>query len=169
MAALIDRDEEIIADDYGVDLATAKRILADRADAARRGQAEILATVIALLMGSRNMPVMVHSLAIAFGMDQLNGAHSQSEIARKLGVTRALISHYVLGWRDILAGGVGAFDNRTFRKRNATRKTYAICATDPVLEARRARPMRSAPPIQFLKPDETNEKNEPDKSHHVRR
>jgi hypothetical protein len=137
MAELIDLPEEIIADEYGVSIAVAKRILSDREDLARRGQAQILASVIGLLIQSRNINVQVHALAIAFGMDQLNGAHSQSEIARELGVTRALVSHYVLAWRDVLAGGIGAFDNRTFRKRDATRKTYAKAATDPILEAKR--------------------------------
>jgi hypothetical protein len=137
MAELIDSPEEILADEYGVSLAVARRILSDREDLARRGQAQILASVIGLLIQSRNINVQVHALAIAFGMDQLNGAHSQSEIARELGVTRALVSHYVLAWRDVLAGGIGAFDNRTFRKRDSTRKTYAKAATDPILEAKR--------------------------------
>ena len=137
MAAMIDSAEEIVADDYGVTLAVARRILSDRQDVARRGQAEILANVIGLLIQSRNLNVQVHALAIAFGMDELNGAHSQSEVARELGVTRALVSHYVLAWRDVLAGGVGAFDNRTFRKRQVTRKTYAKSATDPIIQAKR--------------------------------
>lgn len=137
MAAMIDLPEEIVADDYGVTIAVARRILIDRQDVARRGQAEILASVIGLLIQSRNLNVQVHALAIAFGMDELNGAHSQSEVARELGVTRALISHYVLAWRDVLAGGIGAFDNRTFRKRQGTRKTYAKSATNPVIEAKR--------------------------------
>jgi hypothetical protein len=138
MAAMIDSAEEIVADDYGVTLAVARRILSDRQDVARRGQAEILANVIGLLIQSRNLNVQVHALAIAFGMDELNGAHSQSEVARELGVTRALVSHYVLAWRDVLAGGVGAFafDNRTFRKRQGTRKTYAKSATNPIIQAK---------------------------------
>ena len=139
MADLIDKPDEIIADEYGVTIAVARRILSDREDLARRGQAQILASVIGLLIQSRNINVQVHALAIAFGMDQLNGAHSQSEIARELGVTRALVSHYVLAWRDVLAGGIGAFDNRTFRKRDSTRKTYAKAATDPILEAKRTK------------------------------
>ena len=138
MAAMIDSAEEIVADDYGVTLAVARRILSDRQDVVRRSQAEMLAKVIGLLLQNRNPNVQVHALAIAFGMDELNGAHSQSEIARELGVTRALISHYVLAWRDVLAGGVGgAFDNRTFRKRQGTRKTYAKSATNPVIQAKR--------------------------------
>lgn len=136
MAEMIDRPEEIMADEYGVSLAVARRILSDREDLARRGQAQILASVIGLLIQSRNLNVQVHALAIAFGMDQLNGAHSQSEIARELGVTRALVSHYVLAWRDVLAGGIGQFDNRTFRKRQGTRKTYAKSAKNPVIQAK---------------------------------
>jgi len=137
MAALIDTAEEIAADEYGVDLPTAMRILSDRQDVVRRSQAEMLAKVIGLLLQSRNPNVQVHALAIAYGMDELNGAHSQSEVARKLGVTRALMSHYVLGWRDLLAGGiVVAFDNLTFRKRQGTRKTYAKSATNPIIQAK---------------------------------
>ena len=136
MAAMIDLPEEIVADDYGVTIAVARRIIVDRQDVARRGQAEILASVIGLLIQSRNLNVQVHALAIAFGMDELNGAHSQSEVARELGVTRALVSHYVLAWRDVLAGGVGAFDNLTYRKRQGTRKTYAKSATNPIIQAK---------------------------------
>jgi hypothetical protein len=36
----------------------------------------------------------------------------------------------------VLAGGVGSFDNRTFRKRDSTRKTYAKAATNPVIQAK---------------------------------
>lgn len=139
MAEIIDSPEEVIADEYGVPIAVAKRILADRHDVARRGQAQILASVIGLLIQSRNLSVQVHALAIAFGMDQLNGAHSQSEVARDLGVTRALVSHYVLAWRDVLAGGIGNFDNRTFRKRQSTRITYAKATANPIIAAKRNR------------------------------
>jgi len=137
IAAMIDRPEEIMADKYGVSIAVALRIIADREDLARRGQAQILSSVIGQLIQSRNINLQVHALAIAFGMDHLNGAHSQSEIAKELGVTRALVSHYVLAWRDVLAGGIGAFDNRTFRKRDSTREIYRQSANDPVLEAKR--------------------------------
>jgi hypothetical protein len=135
-ASEIDLPEEITADEYGVDIKTARRILKDREGAVRHHQAEILGAIIGQLLAGNNLPVKVHSLAIAFGFDQLNGFHSQSEIARELGVTRALVSHYVLGWRDVLDGGIGAFENRTFRKRNSTRKTYAKAATNPVIQAK---------------------------------
>jgi predicted transcriptional regulator len=134
MASLIDTEEEIVADDLGITIDQAKRVIAYAQNLARRQQAEILAKVVGLLLTGKNLPVQVHSLAIAFGLDELNGAHSQSEIARKLGVTRALISHYVIGWRDILAGGVGGFDCTKYRKRNQTRTIYAEKAKSETIQ-----------------------------------
>jgi hypothetical protein len=136
-AAEIDSEEEIAADEYDVSLAVARRILSDRAAAVRQSQAEVLGAIIGQLLAGNNLSVKVHSLAIAFGFDQLNGFHSQSEIARELGCTRALISHYVLGWRDVLAGSVPAFDNLKFRKRNDTRATYRDKATSKTLTSKK--------------------------------
>lgn len=137
MAALIDKEDEIVADRYGVSIATARKIIKDRDNASRRNQAETLGAIIGHLMSGNNIPAKVHSLAIAFGLDGINGFHSQSEIAKQLGVTRALISHYVLGWRDVLAGGPGAFDCIKFRKHNHTRETYAKVATNDVVQAKK--------------------------------
>lgn len=136
IAAEIDTEEEISADEYGVSIKVARRILRDRQAAVRHHQAEILGAIIGQLLAGNNLSVKVHSLAIAFGFDQLNGFHSQSEIARELGCTRALISHYVLGWRDVLSGGVPAFDCLKFRKRNETRQTYRDKATSATLTAK---------------------------------
>ena len=136
-AAAIDSEEEIIADEFGVSLKQARRIIKLRDDAIRREQAMMLASVIGLLIRSRNLPVMVHSLAIAYGLDELNGAHSESEIAAQLGCSRALISHYVVGWRDVLAGKTAGFDCTKFRKHNSTRETYKEKATDPLVQAKK--------------------------------
>lgn len=134
MAAMIDTEQEIIADELGISLSQADAVIAMTRNLARRQQAEILASVIALLLQAKNLPVMVHSLAIAFGLDQLNGAHSQSEIAKQLGVTRALISHYVIGWRDILSGSAGSFDCTKYRKRNTARPIYAEKAKSETIQ-----------------------------------
>jgi hypothetical protein len=136
IAAEIDSEVEIAADAYGVALATARRIVADRKAQARRVEAIVLGRVIGLLLASNNLPVMVHALAMAAGLDQLNGAHSEAEVARQLGVTRALLSHYVVGWRDILSGKAHGFDNTKYRKRNCTRTTYAEKAMSPILAAK---------------------------------
>ena len=138
-AAEIDKPDEIVADDYGVTLETARRILRDRQTAVRHEQAAVLGSIIGHLLSGNNLPAKVHALAIAFGLDQLNGFNSQSEVARDLGCTRALISHYVLGWRDVLAGGVGAFDCIKFRKHQETRQVYAEKATSKTLAEKRKR------------------------------
>ena len=136
MAAEIDTDDEIAADRYGVGLRVARMILADREAHQRRCEAMILGRVLGLLLASRNLPVMVHALAMAAGLDQLNGAHSEAEVARKLGVTRALLSHYVVGWRDLLSGKAFSFDITKFRKANHTRAAYAETAKSPLLAAK---------------------------------
>lgn len=133
MAELIDTEEEILADRYNVSIKVAKMIIADRSTDGIRHAALILGNVIGLLMASKNTPVMVHALAIAAGLDQLNGAKSEKQVADELGVTRALLSHYVVGWRDLLSGKEYQFDITKMRKRNSTRETYAKQATSPLL------------------------------------
>lgn len=136
MAAEIDTEQEIIADEMGVSMKQAALIIKFRDNAVRREQAEMLAKVVGLLIRSKNLPAMVHALAIAFGLDELNGAHSQSEIAKSIGCTRALVSHYVVGWRDVLAGNVAAFDCLKFRKHNSARETYKGKATSTLLSTK---------------------------------
>ena len=80
---------------------------------------EMLGRVIALLLGAKNLAAQVHALAFAAGLDQLNGKRSQAEIARELGCTRALISHYTVGWADVLGISV-----TKFRKSESSRETY---------------------------------------------
>lgn len=136
MAAEIDTPVEIAADRYGVSLKVAATILLDIDAASRRLQAETLGAVIGTLISGSNLQAKVHALAIAFGLDALNGFHSQSEIARQLGCTRALISHYVTAWRDVLAGEAGGFDCLKFRKSNQTRQTFSDKAKHPVIQAK---------------------------------
>ena len=136
-AADIDKPHEILADRYGVSLAVARQIIKDNESNKTEQDALVIGQVIGLLMASKNLPVMVHALAIAAGMDQLNGAKSEKEIADKLGVSRALLSHYVVGWRDSLSGNQYQFDITKIRKNNSTRDTYAKQATSPLLERMR--------------------------------
>jgi hypothetical protein len=136
IAAEIDTEEETIADRYGVTIAQARDILKERNHQQRHAEAMILGRVLGLLLASNNLNVMVHALAMAAGLDQLNGAHSEAEVARRLGVTRALLSHYVVGWRDLLSGKTFSFDITKFRKANGTRATYADRATSPLLAAK---------------------------------
>jgi len=136
MAELIDTEEEIIADDIGVSIKQARRIMKMRDDAVMRNQSLILARVIGLMLQSSNLPATVHALALASGLDQLNGKKSQAEIARELGCTRALISHYTVGIRDILSGKDSNFDCLKYRKSQASREVYKAKATDPFTKAK---------------------------------
>jgi hypothetical protein len=136
MASEIDTEREIIADEYGVSLEKADRIIADRKNAHTQSEALILGQVIGLLINSKNLPVMTHALALAAGLDQLNGAHSETEVAKKLGVSKAILSHYVVGWRDLLSGKEYSFDVLKFRKRNGAREVYAEKTKSPFLEAK---------------------------------
>jgi hypothetical protein len=124
----IDTEDEVIADRYGVSLAIAREIIQDRQDAIRQCEATKLGAIIGALISGQNLAARVHALALAFGLDQLNGFQSQSDVARKLGCTRALISHYVVGWRDILESDNSHVDCTKFRKRNDTRKTFSESA-----------------------------------------
>jgi hypothetical protein len=129
-AAEIDTEEEIIADDLGVSLFTARKIIAMREDAVIRNQSLLSAKLIGILLDSKNMKACVHALAFATGLDQLNGKRSQAEVAREIGCTRALISHYVIAFRDMLSDEINNFDYTKYRKANSTRETYKAKATD---------------------------------------
>jgi predicted transcriptional regulator len=81
---------------------------------------------------------MANAIAFAAGLDQLNGKMSQAQVARELGVTRALVSHYTVGVRDVLSGKRDTFDCTKFRKRNSSRETFRAKATDPHTAAKSA-------------------------------
>lgn len=137
-ASEIDKPEEILADELGLSIQQARQVLQKIGDAVLRHESLTLARVIGLMLQSNNLPVTVHALAIAAGLDQLNGKRSQADIARELGCTRALISHYVVGIRDVLSGNASNFDCFKFRKSQSSRETFRQCATDPFTAAKQA-------------------------------
>jgi hypothetical protein len=139
MSAAIDKEHELIADELGVDMPTALKVVRLMHRSAIQEDALVLGRLIAMLLDIKGHSLGVHTLAIAAGLDQLNSIRSETEVAEDHQCTRALVSHYVIGWRDLLTGGAGADlkDITKIRKKNATRKTYAAQATDPVLEAKR--------------------------------
>jgi hypothetical protein len=138
MAAKIDRPEEILAEDLGITLAVALKVIAHTQNEVRKSQALILGKIVGMLLETSNLPVLSYALACAAGLDQLNGKKSQAKIAEELGVTRALVSHYVLGVRDVLSGKRDTFDCIKFRKSQSSRKIFREKATDPFLAAKRA-------------------------------
>ena len=127
----IDTPEDILADELGTTPAVARKVMAMLQAAEVRQQALTLGKVVGLLLETNNLPVMAHAIAFAAGLDQLNGKKSQAEVARELGVTRALVSHYTVGVRDVLSGKRETFDCTKFRKRNSSRETFRAKATDP--------------------------------------
>lgn len=122
LASEIDTEEEILADLLGINPAQARRVMAWQQEESKKvatEHREAFGRVIAFLLQGKNLPVMVHALAFAAGLDQLNGKKSQAQIARELGVTRALVSHYVVGFADILGVQV-----TKFRKSESSREKF---------------------------------------------
>jgi len=152
IAAEIDSPEEILADSLGIPLNSARLVLLHVDTEVRKSQALILARVIGLLLKASNLPAMAHAIAFASGLDQLNGAKSQAEVARELGVTRALLSHYTLGVRDVLSGKDSAFECTKFRKSQASRATFKAKATSAFLEAKKAAQQRYKAATKITKP-----------------
>ena len=119
MASLIDKPDEILADELNFTLVHANRILAMIDREKTEFAALTLGRMIGWLLMGKHMQVRVYALAIAAGLDQLNGLPSQTEAARQLGVSRALISHYVVSAKDALGINV-----TKYRKADSTRETY---------------------------------------------
>ncbi len=119
MAALIDRPDEILADDLGISLEQARRVMEMIQAEKQIGLSIALARAIGWILSGGNPVAKIYGLAFATGLDQLNGLHSQAEAARQLGVTRALLSHYVVSARDALGINVVKF-----RKNDRSRDTY---------------------------------------------
>ena len=120
----VDRDEWKIAEELNLGLEEATRVLQwHQTELARELDweiARILSKVLSeLIRPCKNIRARVYGLIFATGLDQANGLHSQAEIARELGCTRALISHYTIQWVEIIK--VGIFK---FRKSEDSRKTY---------------------------------------------
>ena len=138
MADLIDTEQEIMADRYGVSLGTAAKIANDMEKMQWEKTAQLLSSIFSILAGHKNLRVSVHGLLSALGADSLNGFRNQTEIAKDMGCTRALVSHYTVGWRDALSfQGFPLADCTKFRKGNASRATYAESATNPVIRAKK--------------------------------
>lgn len=133
IAGEIDKEEEIIADLLGITPKQALRVMEWHEQENKKvatEHREAFGRVIAFLLQGKNLPVMVHALALAAGLDQLNGKKSQAQIARELRCTRALVSHYVIGFTDILGTTVTKFrksqeSRATFREAQLNRRSRA--------------------------------------------
>jgi predicted transcriptional regulator len=139
MASEIDSEEEIMAEELQCSIAIAARVIIKIKEAQNNvagNSRELFARIISKLMESSNTRVSLHGLACAGGLDELNGFRSQAEIARELGCTRALVSHYTTAWTDYMSGKDAAFSVTKFRKSEKSRQVFKQKATDPFTAAR---------------------------------
>lgn len=117
----VDREEWKLAEELCLSLEQAERVLAWHKRTLEReivwAKAEQLNLIVGFLCKpSKNLKALVRALALATGLAELNGTHSQAEVARELKVTRSLISYYVTSWADLLKIGVFKF-RKTQRSR----------------------------------------------------
>jgi hypothetical protein len=124
----VDRPEWILAENLNLGLEEATRVLEWHQVAVARevdwAKAEQLNLIVSFLIKpTKNLRALVRALALATGLAELNGTHSQAEVARELGVTRALISYYVTTWADLLK--INVFK---FRKASSSREIYREAA-----------------------------------------
>ena len=121
----IDTEVDLICEELGVGPGLARRIK-DYKDAALAESVnwevcQILGRVLSeFVRPCKNLRARVYGLIFAAGLDQANAIHSQAEIARQIGCTRALISHYTIDWADKIRLGVFKF-----RKRDGARAVFA--------------------------------------------
>jgi hypothetical protein len=133
----VDRPEWKLAEDLCLGLEDAEKVYAWHLSTIARevewAKAEQLSHIVTVLLGrhgqkmratNQNIRVLVNALALATGLSELNGTHSQAQVARELGVTRSLMSYYVTTWADLLK--INVFK---FRKGSSSRETYRASAT----------------------------------------
>jgi len=125
----VDRPEWILAEELCLGLEDAEKVHAWHLSTIAReiqwAKAEQLNLIVSFLCKpTKNLRALVRGLALATGLAELNGTHSQAEVARELGVTRALMSYYVTTWADLLK--INVFK---FRKGSSSRETYRAAAT----------------------------------------
>ena len=127
IAAALDTETEIIADQFGVDLPAAARILAWHAAAMAHAmltrEADLLAVVVGGLLASKNVRIASAGLAFASSMAAVNGLGSQAEYARSIGVSRTILSKSAKAWQRQLN-----LHTSPFQKSEAACTTYSAVA-----------------------------------------
>jgi hypothetical protein len=121
----IDTEVDLICEQLRVGPALARAIKdykdASMAEAVDWEVARILSKVLSeFTRPCKNLRARVYGLIFAAGLDEANSIHSQAEIARQIGCTRALISHYTTDWADKIRLGVFKF-----RKAERTRAVFS--------------------------------------------
>lgn len=125
----------LIAEKFDVSEALARRIWEDQQEALSAEKEFIAAHVLSeiaseMIRPCKNPRARAFGLMFAAGLDELNGVHSQAEVARELGMTRAAISHWTGYWRNKVRLVVEKFG------RNGARESYRT-ATQAVWDRRK--------------------------------
>ena len=125
----LDTEVDLICEQLGVGPALARAIKQYKdhamAESVDWEVAQILSKVLSEFTRPCKNPVArTYGLIFAAGLDQVNSCHSQAEIARKIGCTRALISHYTTVWADKIRLGVFKF-----RKSERSRSVFSEAQT----------------------------------------
>jgi hypothetical protein len=123
LAGEIDKEEEILADLLGITPKQALSVMEWHEEESKKlsgEHRESFGRVIAFIIQSKNPRLAAYGLGIAGGLDQLDGLPSQAELARGLGVTRSLVSHYVTAAADLLGVTI-----TKYRKSEASREIFS--------------------------------------------
>jgi len=140
----IDTEEEILADELNCSIHVARNVLImmrqariDERENNAASSRELFSIIISKILESDNPRASLFGLACAGGLDQLNELHTQADVGRHLGCSRALVSHYTTAWADLLSGKQGDFTITKYRKSDASRETFAKKATNPYTQRKK--------------------------------
>lgn len=99
----IDGLADTLADELGVSGSVARRFLAwhqkTLTETLRTREADLLGIVVGGLLAAKNIRIASAALAFASNMAAANGLGSQAEYARKINVSRTIMSKAVLAWK----------------------------------------------------------------------
>jgi hypothetical protein len=113
-----------IAERFDVPIDMARQILEWHAAgieaALRSHEAELLSVVVGGLLASKNVRITAGGLAFAAGMEAANNLGSQAQYARRLGVSRTILSKSVKTWKRDLN-----LRTTVWQKSDAACETYA--------------------------------------------
>jgi hypothetical protein len=120
----IDTEVDLLCEEMGIGPALAQRIKEYKDSAVAESVDWEVAQILSVVLSEftkpcKNLRARVYGLIFAAGLDSINAIHSQAEIAREIGCTRALISHYTTHWADKIRLGVFKF-----RKAESSRHTF---------------------------------------------
>lgn len=120
----LDDPTDLLAEELGLPPEVARKILAwheDRLrDALRSHEADLLGIVVGGLLASNNVRVASAGLAFATNMAAANGLGCQADFARKLGVSRTILSRAVVEWQRTLG-----MPTSPFQKSEKACRTYS--------------------------------------------